>query len=107
MEILHVPVHDWIAVALGLIGLITAWLNSKNRLPKWAREWLSKLTKDEVEKAIQYASEIEGMTNEQRKQKAVDYLIRVSEKQLGLTVPDSIANLLVEFVYQQWKKRGK
>lgn len=105
MTLLNVPIHDWIALAIGLIGLITAWLNSKNRLPKWAREWLSKLTKDEVEKAIQYASEIEGMTNEQRKQKAVDYLIMLARKKTGLVIPDSIANLLIEYVYQQWKRK--
>jgi hypothetical protein len=100
-----IPLHDWIAVGIGLIGVILSWLQSKDRLPKWAREWLNRLGQEKIEKAIEYAEKFAGLSSEQKRQEAVAYLIRLTEKELGFPIPESIANLLVEFVYQQWKRR--
>lgn len=100
-----VPLGDWIGFAVGIAGLLISYLQSRDRLPKWARTWLARIGQDKVEMAIEYAARFEAMTSEQRRQEAVGYLIKLSEKELGLPVPESIANLLVEFVYQQWKRR--
>jgi hypothetical protein len=101
----NVPLHDWIAVGIGLIGVILSWLQSKDRLPKWARKWLNLLGHEKIKNAIEYAEKLAGLTAEQKRQAAAAYLIRLSEKELGFPIPDSIANLLVEFVYQQWKRQ--
>ena len=101
-----VPLRDWAALVIGLAGLVVGYLQSQNRLPKWARQWLSKIGTENVEEAIAYAAMIANLTPDQRRQEAVAYLIRLSEKELGFPIPESIANLLVEFVYQQ-VKRGK
>lgn len=100
-----VPVRDWLALAIGLIGIIAAWIESRDRLPKMARSWLSRLGRDRVERAIDYAARINGLTPEERRREAAAYLVRLSQRQLGLRVPASIANLLVEYVYQYVKRR--
>jgi len=100
-----VPIHDWIALAIGVIGLISAYLQSRDRLPSWARRWLANISREKVEEAIEYASRLSGLTPEERRAEAVAYLVRVSKSELGFEVPKSIANLLVEFIYQQWKRR--
>lgn len=96
---------DWVALAIGVIGLLTGYLQSKNRLPKWARKWLSKIGEESIQEAIDYAAKIQGLTPEERRREAVAYLIRVAEKEFGFPIPTSVANLLVEYVYQQWKRR--
>lgn len=100
-----VPARDLIALAIGIIGAAIAYAQSSNRLPKWARTWLSRIGYERIENAIDYASRLSGMTSDQRRAEAVAYLVRLTEKELGFAVPTSIANLLVEFVYQRWKRR--
>ena len=100
-----VPIKDWLFLAVGLIGLIIAHLESRDRLPSWARNWLSRIGRDKVERAIDYAAGLQGLSDEDRRKEAVGYLVRLSERQLGLRVPESVANLLVEYVYQYVKRR--
>jgi hypothetical protein len=96
---------DWVALAVGILGLALSYLSRRDRLPKWVRGWLSRIGQDKIEDAIEYAAKLQGLTSEQRRQEAVAYIIRLTEKELGLVIPESIANLLVEYVYQQWKRR--
>ncbi|MEN6372300.1 MAG: hypothetical protein ABFD64_09845 [Armatimonadota bacterium] len=101
----NVSFRDWTAVAIGVIGLVTSYVSSKNRLPKWARKWLSRIGSANIVKAIEYAAKLSELSSEERRKEAVDYLIKLSEKELGFAIPTSIANLLVEFIYQQWKRK--
>lgn len=100
-----VPVKDWFALAIGVIGLVMSYLQSRDRLPKWARQWLARIGQDKVEEAVEYAARLAQLTDDERRREAVSYLVKLSEKELGLAIPESIANLLVEYVYQQWKRR--
>ena len=103
--IMSVPLGDWAAIAIGIFGLVMSYLSQRGRLPKWARQWMSRIGQDKIESAIEYAAKLQGLTSEQRRREATAYIIRLCEKELGLVLPESIANLLVEFVYQQWKRR--
>lgn len=104
MKLGSVPVHDWISLAVGLMGLISGLLAQKDRLPSWARKWLKRIGRRRITDAIERAAAIVEMPPEQRRSQAVVYLQKLAIKELGFPVPQSIANLLVEHVYQQWKR---
>ena len=99
-----VPLGDWISLAIGLFGLITAYFSSKHRLPSWARRWLKRIGSDKISDAIERAAAIAELTPDQRRKQAVIYLQKICIQELGFPVPASVANLLVEYVYQRWKK---
>jgi hypothetical protein len=99
-----VPLRDWAALGIGLLGIALSYVQSRDRLPSWARRWLGRIGREKIEKAVEYAARLSGLSSEERRREAVAYLMRLSEKELGFPVPESIANLLVEFVYQQWKR---
>ena len=100
-----IPLRDFLGLAIGLVGVLLAYAQSRDRLPKWARRWLARIGRGDIEKAIEYAARLEKLSPEDRRREAAAYLIRLSEKKLGFPIPESIANLLVEFVYQQWKRK--
>lgn len=104
MNFNSVSVGDWVSLAIGLIGLVSAYASSRDRLPSWARKWLNRISSDRVLDSIERAAAIVELTPEQRRKQAVVYLQKLTIQELGFPVPASIANLLVEYVYQQWKK---
>lgn len=105
MNLSNVSPQDWVALALGIIGMSSAYLKSKSQLPSWARSWLTKIGPDTITKAIEIAAIAKTQTPQERQASAVAYLQRVVKADLGLSVPTSIANLLVEFVYQTYKAK--
>ncbi len=104
MALSTVPIADWISLGIGLFGLVSAYLASKDRLPAWARKWLQRIGSERVTDVIERAASIAELTPDQRRKQAVIYLQKVCISELGFPVPASIANLLVEYIYQQWKK---
>jgi hypothetical protein len=100
----HIALNDWISLAVGVIGFLTAFLAQKDRLPAWARKWLKRIGPAQITDAIERAAAIAELSPEARREQAVVYLQKLTNKELGFPVPASIANLLVEHVYQQWKK---
>lgn len=99
-----IPAHDWISLAVGAAGALTAYLSQKDRLPSWARKWLSRIGTERITDAIERAGAIAELSSDERRKQAVIYLQKLCIKDLGFPVPASIANLLVEQVYQQWKR---
>ena len=100
-----IPLHDWISLIVGILGLVTAWISRKGQLPAWTRKWLNKIKIERVLEAIDKAAAIADLTPDQRRKQAVIYLQKLCIKELGFPVPASIANLLVEFVYQTYKRK--
>jgi hypothetical protein len=99
-----IPAHDWISLAVGITGALTAYLSQKDRLPSWARKWLSRIGTERITDAIERAGAIAELSSDERRKQAVIYLQKLCIKELGFPVPASIANLLVEHIYQQWKR---
>jgi hypothetical protein len=99
-----ISLNDYIALAVGILGFLTAWLSRKDRLPAWARRWLKRIGPERIADAIERAGVIVELSPDERRKQAVVYLQRLTTKELGFPVPASIANLLVEQVYQQWKR---
>lgn len=107
MNLSTVSTSDWISLAVGLIGFITACLSRQSQLPSWARNWLKKIGNNRVTDAIEQVAAITELTPEQRQTEASLLLQRFCRRDLGIDVPTSIANLLIEFVYQSWKRGRK
>jgi len=100
-----VSLADWIMLAIGVIGLLTALINRSNRLPANARRWLKQLTPDRFEELIQRAEQIADMSPAERRAWVVDHLQTWATEHVGFPIPTSIANLLVEQVYQLYKRK--
>jgi len=98
-----VSTQDWVTLAVGAIGAATAYLGSRDRLPSWARKWLNRIGTVRITDAIERAAAIAELSADERRKQAVVYLQKLCLKELGFPIPASIANLLVEHVYQQWK----
>lgn len=104
MKLDVVPSGDWVSLAVGVMGFLSAYVSSKDRLPAWARRWLKKIGSSRVTDAIERAAAIAELTPDQRRKQAVIYLQKLTIQELGFPIPASVANLIVEHVYQQWKK---
>jgi hypothetical protein len=100
-----VPVRDWMALSVGLVGLIVGQLQARDRLPGWARRWLGQLGRDRIEQVIGEAAKMADLSPDARRIWVVRRLAELAERELGLTLPESVGNLLVEYVYQIWKRR--
>ena len=96
--------QDWVTLAVGAFGAATAYLSSRDRLPAWARKWLKRVGPERITDAIERAGAIAELSSDERRKQAVIYLQKLCLKELGFPIPSSIANLLVEHIYQQWKK---
>lgn len=104
MHLNTIPSNDWISLAVGLLGFLTACLSRKDRLPAWARKWLKRIGTERIGDAIERAAAIAELSPEERRKQAVVYLQKLAIRELGFPIPASIANLLVEHVYQGWKR---
>jgi hypothetical protein len=104
MHLDPVSIKDWISLAAGLIGLLIAWLGRQDRLPAWVRKWLKRIGQDKITDAIERAAAIAELTPDQRQKEAAIYIQRIAQNELGFPVPQSVANLLIEHVYQVWKR---
>ena len=99
------PAGNWVAVTIGILGLVMSYVQSRDRLPSWARKWLARIGKSNVEAAVAYAAKLSPLTPEEKRREAAAYLSRLAQKELGFPIPTSVANLLVEYVYQRFKRR--
>lgn len=104
MTIDNVSLNDWVALALAILGFLSALISRTDRLPAWARKWLKRIGGDRITDAIERAASIVELTPDQRRKQAVIYLQKLCIRELGFPIPASIANLLVEHIYQQWKR---
>lgn len=98
-----VSTQEWVSLAVGAVGALTAYLGRKDRLPAWAHKWLSRIGPERITDAIERAGAIVELSPDERRKQAVVYLQKLCIKELGFPVPASIANLLVEHIYQRWK----
>jgi len=89
-----------------VLGFMVALMTAPDRLSPSARKWLRQIGTDRITDAIERAAFFaEEMSPDQRRTQAIIYLQKMAINELGCLVPQGIANLLVEHVYQQWKTR--
>lgn len=102
MEIMHfgaVNLNDLAAVIAGIVGVIVVLLARRGKLPKWLARTLGQIGLERIEEAIAYANKWKQMDDLERSGAARAYLQRIVLRELGIYLPDSVANLLVEYVY--------
>ena len=105
VNVMQVSMSDWIALTVGVIGLISAWLARSNRLPANVRRWINDLDQEVILQEIgTCAVTMAQATAEERRDYMVNWITDLAKIKLGLTVPKSIANLIVEYCYQLWKR---
>ncbi|MCE5314510.1 MAG: hypothetical protein ABFD49_08655 [Armatimonadota bacterium] len=104
MTLDSVSLNDWVALALAMFGFLSALISRTDRLPTWARKWLKRIGSARITDAIERAAAIVELTPDQRRKQAVIYLQKLCIKELGFPIPASIANLLIEHIYQKWKR---
>lgn len=107
MNLSNISTNDWVSLAVGLIGFITAYISRQSQLPAWARKWQKLIGNDRVTDAIQRAADLANLTPEQRQKEAALLLKQFCRRDLGIDLPTSIANFLVEYAYQSWKRSNK
>lgn len=101
----NVNLKDWLTLAIGVIGLITAWVSQSNRLPKEARNYIARIGGERINQIISATAEMVTASPAQRQMRAVELLQDTAERRLGIRLPTSIANLIVEWAYQQYRRR--
>ncbi len=104
MTIKGISLADWIYIITTLMGFIIAWLAKQPRLPASAQKYLKSLTASRLLAIVEAVAADVTASPEQRRAKAVELLQSAARKKLGQPLPDSIANLLVEYGYQLYKK---
>lgn len=99
----NVNISDWICFALAIIGTLATVLSQRDRLPSSVRVYLKKINTSEIMEAIEKVQAMKTMTSSERREAVVTYIRKLCVEKTGVTIPKSIANLMVEYVYQQWK----
>ena len=108
-----VTTQDWIALAVGILGivlpLLTAWLKERTKPPVWLQEWLDTVGRGDTVRArltylVKAAESFSEKDNEQRKDYVKQSLIRWLVAS-NINIPDSVVNLLIEWVYQTYKRK--
>jgi len=106
--------NDWIALAVGILGIIlpllTAWLQERTKAPVWLQEWLDKVgnggtLKTQIDYLVKAAASLSEKSPGERKAWVVNALWGwLADNKLE--VPESIVNLCVEWVYQTYKRKA-
>lgn len=97
---------DIISLAIIGLSLLANFLQSKSvKLPTAAQPVVKKLGKTTILEAIEIASKFD--TQEERRMQAANYLKRVADKRFGFALSDSIANMVVEYGVQIYKRVAK
>jgi len=108
----NVSIQDWIALAVGIVGVVAALLSRWGRLPANVRRWLKAIGEKRVLRLVETAAaNLSKKTNEEKRDWVARQVQAIAVKNTGFDVPNSIANLLVEQAYQVYlaaaKKKAK
>jgi hypothetical protein len=101
-----IPLSDILALAVGLIGLLTAWVRRTNRLPKSVQNYIAELGGlDRLTELCATVAAFGDLTNDERKAKVALMLQDIAIAKIGFRLPDSIANLVVEYAYTTYRRQ--
>jgi len=104
---MNISLADWIAVAVGVVGLLSALLGKlAPKLPSSVQKIISKLGRDQIIEIIIWC-ETHVATVEQRRETAAQMIQDAWTKLAGVPLPDSVVNLIIEWAVQEYKKKVK
>lgn len=103
-----IPITDLIPYAVAFFGMACALLSRWGKLPSNVRRWLRAVGEGQVLAKIQAAAvDISQSSNEKKREWVVAEIQALALRETGLPMPDSVANLIVENVYQAYKRATK
>lgn len=102
----EISILDWSMLAFSIVSAAFAYIRGLHRLQPGARKWLGEIGEPTIRAIINESAQMIGLTPLQRRERAVELLREAVKKSLGLDIPTSIANYLVEHVYQSIKERA-
>lgn len=100
-----ISILDWTMLVLTLLSMLMAYLRGLQRLHPEARKWLSDIGEPLIKELAVQAANMEDLTPEQRRAQVVEMVHMTALCATGVEIPASIANYLVEHVYQSIKER--
>lgn len=99
----ELSIMDWIMLVLTLLSMLMAWLRGLQRLHPEARKWLSCVGEPLIRRFASEAAAMVDLTPQERRACVVERLRKAVLEIFDLEIPESIANYLVEHVYQSIK----
>jgi hypothetical protein len=101
-----ITITEWITIGLAVIAAAKAFAEwRKIKLPPWAQTWAKKIGVKRIEGWIAQADRLGKMAPAERRAWVLEQLQAWALKEIGIPVPASVGNLLVEQVYQLWKRK--
>jgi hypothetical protein len=100
-----ISILDWAMLVLTLLSMLMAYLRGLQRLHPAARKWLSDIGEPLIKELAAEAAGMEDLTPDQRRAQVVELVHMAAYCATGAEIPTSIANYLVEHVYQSIKER--
>lgn len=100
-----ISITDWTMLVLTLFSMLMAYLRGLQRLHPEARKWLSDIGEPLIKELAKEAGNMADLTPEQRRIQVVELVRKSAYTATGIEMPASIANYLVEHVYQSIKGR--
>jgi uncharacterized membrane protein YcfT len=103
MNIKGIPLQDLITIASIAISIILGLMHKFSaKLPPKVAEILNGIGQDEIERYLTEAVRLYSDPTA-RREWVVKQIQTIARTELHIEVPTSVANLLVEYVFQRWK----
>jgi len=104
---MNISITDWVTLGVGGVGIVTALLKTiAPRLPKSVQTSIAKIGQDDIIRIIAWC-QTHVATTEQRRATAVNMIKDAWRRISGTELPDSIANLIVEWGVAKYKSLKK
>lgn len=103
IDILSGTTDIWVPVVAAIFGWLAKSKITKS-LPAGARDWLGRIGEDNLIDTVATVDAVADATPAERRQMAVERLQKEVRERWELNLPTSIANLLVEYAYQLYKR---
>lgn len=99
-------IQEWISLGVGVVGFLAALLSRWGRLPANVRKWLKAVGEGRVFSLIEIAAAdlSSKKTDAEKRAWVAGEIKKIAYEKEGLRIPDSVANLIVEQVYQRYKQ---
>lgn len=103
---IELTLQDWIFIATALFTGIK-WYFERNKLPKKYQKILDRIGIDNITNLIQKIDHFADLNSNEKRILVVEELKTFVKRECDMELPTSLANLLVEYVFNLLKKEDK
>jgi hypothetical protein len=94
-----------VILLLGVLSSILPRLQESKKIPRSWQAWIDKISEPQIRQWIADAERLQTLTGNARRDWVVKQAEGYAADYLGEFIPHGIAVLVVEYVYQRFKKR--